>query len=279
VTICIAAIAQDTEANNDVVITASDRMITLGGTTEYTWGLQTKTFWFSNQVLALVAGDPESTLEICRGAYKALHGKPLTVERVARKVSQKFREFRHLRNERRILSPYGLTFETLITNEQTLAQAVVTRIVNQLCGYEGAVNATMIVAGLDEGVGHIYLVEDPGDYTCCDSGGFAAVGMGREHAESVFTETMYTDGLPWTEVVLLVYLAKKRAEVAPGVGPDTDLYWIRPEGYSYVEPHDDLMRSLSRVRRDLDRQMKRAVDRGHRRLRDAIENFHLSADR
>jgi len=86
---------------------------------------------------------------------------------------------------------------------------------------------------------------------------------------------MYTHRMPWTEAVLLAYLAKKRAETAPGVGPDTDLYWIKPEGYGYVEPKAELMRDLDLVRRDRDRRMRRAVDAGHERLRDQITAIAL----
>lgn len=121
VTICIAAISRETFADGtirDVIVTASDRMITLDGRTEYIWGDQTKTFWFSNLIMALTADDPDVTLEICRRAAKALNGRTLTVERVARKVAQKFREYRYQRNEARILSPQGFTFDTLAQRKE-----------------------------------------------------------------------------------------------------------------------------------------------------------------
>jgi 20S proteasome alpha/beta subunit len=273
--------ASETKAGttgSDVVITASDRMITLGGSTEYIWGEQTKTFWFSNLIVMLTAGDPNLALEICRNAKRTLDGRPLTVERVAKKVAQKFREYRMRRNEWRILSPHGLTFETLIKNEQNLAPTVVSKIINQLYGDEGVLNSTMIIAGLDDNAGHIYLIDDPGDCICCDSEGFAAIGAGKEHAESVLAESMYTDRVPWTEAVVVVYLAKKRAEVAPGVGTDTDLYWIKPEGYGYVEPTDDLMLNLEKVRNIRDQRMRRAVEAGHQRLRNLIQGFSLRSD-
>jgi len=273
VTICIAAVARETTATGyrDVIITASDRMITLGGRTEYVWGRQTKTFWFSDSILALTADDPDVTLEICRSTTRALNERPLTVERVARKVAQKFREYRQRRNEWRILSPHGLTFETLIKSEQNLAPTVLSRLVNQLYGDEGVLNAQMIIAGLEDDAGHIYLIDDPGDCVCCDSEGFTAIGLGREPAESVFTEAMYTDRLPWTEAVVLVYLAKRRAEIAPGVGPDTDLYWIRVDGCRYIEPQAPLLRQLDRLRIDRERRARAALDAGHRRICAEIE--------
>lgn len=144
---------------------------------------------------------------------------------------------------------------------------------------EAELDATMIIAGLDVDVGHIYLIDDPGDYICCDSEAFAAIGLGRQHAQSVFTEAMYTDITPWTEAVVLVYLAKKRAEAAPGVGrPDTDIYWIKADGYAYVAPKADLMRELIKIWHDMNDRMRRAIGAGHGRLHNAIENLPLAAD-
>ena len=275
-TICLAAIATETlpdGSKSDVIVTASDRMITLGGTTEYVWGEQTKTFWFSKSIMAMSADDPDQVLEVYRSAHRALNGKPLTVERVARKVAQKFYEHRQRRNERLILGPHGLTFDTLIKNQRTLDQTVISRLVTRLYGDDGVLNATMIVAGLNDREGHIYLIDDPGQHVCCDAESFAAIGLGREHAESVFTESMYTHHTPWTEVVLLAYLAKSRAEAAPGVGEDTDLYWIKSDGYGYVEPRAELMGELAKVRHDRDQRMRRALDVGHQRLRTRIEEI------
>lgn len=198
-TICVAVVARGQNADgdpSDVIVTASDRMVTLGGKTEYVWRDQTKSFWFSRSIIALTADDPDLALEISRAAKQSLEGKELTVQKVAMKVAQKFREHRARRNERRILSPHGLTFETLIDNEHKLAPTTLQRIRNQLFGDEGVLNATMIIAGFDGSEGHIFLVDDPGDYVTCDSEGFAAIGLGREHAESVFAESQYTHWVP-----------------------------------------------------------------------------------
>jgi len=73
---------------------------------------------------------------------------------------------------------------------------------------------------------------------------------------------MYTDRVPWTQAVLLLYFAKRRAESAPGAGADTDIYWIKPDGYGYIEPQASLMGALANVHRDRDRRMQRAVQAG-----------------
>ncbi len=65
-TVCIAAIAKATSADgqrSDVVILASDRMLTYRGQ-QYELLDQTKTFWFSNTIAALVAGTGDTLLHI-----------------------------------------------------------------------------------------------------------------------------------------------------------------------------------------------------------------------
>jgi len=44
--------------------------------------------------------------------------------------------------------------------------------------------------------------------------------------------------------MMLVYLAKSRAEVAPGVGPDTDMFVIGPELGTYGAVPEDIMAYL-----------------------------------
>jgi hypothetical protein len=283
VTICTAAIAKGTRSDGtsyDVIVTASDRMITLGGATEYTWRDQTKCFSFSNSIIAMTAGDPDLMLEIYRDAYVSFEGEAdMTVQKVAERIAEKFRDLRKRRNERIILSPHGLSFDEFTDKQQKLAPTVLERIINQLYGDEGVLDTMTIVAGLDGDVGHIYVVGDPGEYELRDSAGFAAIGLGSEHASAVFAESMYTEHYPWTETVLLTYLAKKRAESALGVGPDTDLYWITPNGYGYVEPKDNLLAEFSKIQRDRDNRMRRAIEKGHRRLRSMIEGFPLEQNR
>jgi hypothetical protein len=119
VTICIAAISKDRERGTDVIVTASDRMVTINGQTEYIWTDQTKTFFFSSRIMALSAGNPDLCLELYRHSVAALRGRD-ELDKVANKLAQKFREHRARRNERRILSPHCLTFDTLAANERTI---------------------------------------------------------------------------------------------------------------------------------------------------------------
>ncbi len=76
-----------------------------------------------------------------------------------------------------------------------------------------------------------------GEIACYDSVGFAAIGYGRRHAESQFMFARYTSAARPTDAILLTYVAKKRAEVAPGVGMATDMFIIASLGTNaFIDP-------------------------------------------
>jgi cellobiose-specific phosphotransferase system component IIB len=64
---------------------------------------------------------------------------------------------------------------------------------------------------------------------CADQFAFAAIGTGARHAESQFMLSNYSWSMPNGEALLLAYTAKRSAEVAPGVGEQTDVLVIGPQ--------------------------------------------------
>jgi len=63
---------------------------------------------------------------------------------------------------------------------------------------------------------------------CEDQTAFVAIGSGGRHAESQFMLAKYSGGVPNAEALLLAYSAKRNAEIAPGVGAETDIFVIGP---------------------------------------------------
>jgi len=82
-----------------------------------------------------------------------------------------------------------------------------------------------IIAGVDGSGGHIYFTNKD-CVRCHDSVGFAAIGVGGWHADSQFMFAGYAKWASVPKCLLLSYVAKKRAEVAPGVGQETDMFAI-----------------------------------------------------
>ena len=91
-----------------------------------------------------------------------------------------------------------------------------------------------IVCGVDAQWPHIYVITDPGIVNCEDSVGFAAVGIGANHADSQFMLAGYHFNETFPRSMFLTYAAKRKAEVAPGVGEATDLFSASLNGVSFA---------------------------------------------
>jgi len=63
---------------------------------------------------------------------------------------------------------------------------------------------------------------------------------------------------PMPETLLLVYSAKKRAEVAPGVGAHTDMFMIGPSLGSYFAVGDHVLERLEEIYQATQKRAKEA---------------------
>jgi hypothetical protein len=77
---------------------------------------------------------------------------------------------------------------------------------------------------------------------------------------------------PLPETLLLIYSAKKRAEVAPGVGSGTDLFMIGPGLGSFTILSDEVVSYLDGVFREIIRKEERALIKGREDLRKFIDH-------
>jgi hypothetical protein len=103
-------------------------------------------------------------------------------------------------------------------------------------------SVSLLIAGLDDSGPHIYLVEDD-NIKCYDTYGYAAIGSGAFHARSQFINSNHSPADPAQTALYTVYLAKKRAEAAPGVGEHTDDRYIYALGQT-VNFREEIMEVL-----------------------------------
>ncbi|HYM13930.1 MAG TPA: hypothetical protein VEZ14_00015 [Dehalococcoidia bacterium] len=274
-TVCIAAIGTWTppppSPPEPVVILAADRMITVKDVREYELWDQTKTFELTTHIRVLMSGSVEPLLEICRDVRSRMEAGGITgVQAAAKMIASEFSAIRAQRNERRVLAPYGLTFDTFHSRQKQFSTDFIEQIHTDLADWRHAdLGGTALVAGVDDSGGHIYLIDDPGQEECCDAAGFAAIGIGTDHAEAEFMAARYTQNWMWTHGLVLSYAAKKRAEVAPGVGWATDLYYItKAAGTIYFEPNSPLQVFLAGVYRDRQIAELDALFADHKKLLD-----------
>jgi hypothetical protein len=254
-TICVAAIA-----GNGIIFAASDRMKT-GGDIEFEprrvdppavptpWLSGSKIFSATPSVAAMTAGDSSLQVEILYEAWMTIQARvraqPANWWKVRDAVDVYVACYDRAKSKRAVsalLTPLGLTLETFIQNQATISDEFTSQLARQLQTFDMPAVDTIIM-GVDEEGSHLYTtsnsnVESSCRVRCHDTVGFAAIGAGSRHASSQFMLSRYHRWAPSSEGLFLTYLAKKRAEIAPGVGQDTDMFTIGPNlGFSnYIRP-------------------------------------------
>lgn len=223
-TVCIAAIC--TLPNGALAIVGvSDRMLTAGDVEfeppqQKVYGLAPR----APRAAILVAGDTAAQISICDATIVQLPDPPaagIEIEFIANLYAAEYTKYRQGESEKVLLSPLGLTLDSFVARQKSMAAEQVQRLVTDLRYY--AFDPEAIICGVDAKGAHIFSVTNPGLIHCHDPVAFAAIGIGARHAESQLMFASYVRAWPLSHALLLTYSAKRRAEVAPGVGKGTDL--------------------------------------------------------
>ncbi len=238
-TVCAAAICKATVQSGkieNVLLAISDRMIT-SGDIEYETN-QSKIYGFSlrpeepTKIVALGAGDASSHDVIVKETHERMIRDGITkVGEVAQLYAESFAKLRRYQAEKSHLSFLNLDIDSFINRQQEMDPSQVHEISDRLRSQQLGVHT--IIAGVDSEA-HIYSIGGCDEFTYeefChevshDKTGFCAVGLGARQFETQYMFSRYDNFWPLASSVFLMYLAKKRSEVAPGVGPSTDMVYI-----------------------------------------------------
>ena len=232
-TICMAAICADAtgKAGNAVVV-ASDRMVTMANLIEFEHTAP-KAHVIGARAIALIAGDSLIGSHLVKEVAADVHGAPITVAQLAQDLSTKYSETRNRNAEADILVPRGLNWASFYGQHQHLVTQLTMMLDQQLNGYNLGVE--LLIAGVDDSGGHIFAITNPGtrpqDH---DVIGYAAVGTGALHALQSMIGFRHSVSASLQETIFRVYASKRRAEVAPGVGHETDMFVIQSTGTTAV---------------------------------------------
>lgn len=245
VTVCVAAVC-----DTNMIIGASDRMITAGDVKFEPQ--QTKLVNLTSSIAIMIAGDSALQLEILlrvrQDVNRRVEAEPQnwwTVVDITELYRKYYNAAKLLRSEQAVLAPLGLTHETFIQKQREMEPSLVKSLATELINFETPVVQT-IFAGADPTGTHLYVAHN-GEITCHDGVGFAAIGAGYWHADSQLMFAGHTRTKPFPETLLLVYSAKKRAEVAPGVGEATDMFALGPRLGSYISVGDHVLVNLQQM--------------------------------
>jgi hypothetical protein len=242
--VCVATIS-----NNEVVLGATDKMITAG---DIQYQPNSSKIWlFTNAIAALVAGDIQTQklifdsvyISIFQNFYKT-HPDKIFVKDIANNYVNQYNVEKKLFIERKILSQFGLTMESYLAKQGQMSSAFIDQISKKMDAIEFPEIETLFI-GRDIVGPHIYSIFD-NEIICNDSIGFAAIGVGKYHAESHLMFNKYSPATRGQEALLYTHRAKKIAETAPGVGNETDMIAIGPRAGSHCILPIDIISALDK---------------------------------
>jgi len=149
--------------------------------------------------------------------------------------------------ERAFLTPLKLTHETFLEKMRMMDEKIVARITEDIINFTMP-SMSIIMAGRDPLGSHIYEVHN-GDSGNLNTIGYAAIGAGARHANAHFMMSGQSGSSSIAETLWNSFLAKKRSEVAPGVGREiTDIGMVGPQlGSNLVLDNSELKSQLEKV--------------------------------
>jgi hypothetical protein len=215
-----------------MIVGAADRMLTAA---DIEFEPETpKIVRLTTSIFALLSGDSSLQHQIMVEVLSVVNAKIaadpknwLKVRDVVEIYANRYNELRLREAKNLFLAPLGLTLETFVAKNKTLSPELVDKLSSRLLDYELPEDIATIICGLDSTGIHLYVVRG-NKVECLNQAGFAAIGAGDWHSNSQFMFAKHNWMKPFSETLLLTYAAKKRAEVAPGVGQATDMFTIGP---------------------------------------------------
>lgn len=168
--------------------------------------------------------------------------------------------------EAAVLRPLGLDLLSFLGT--SLGEALAREMLAFALG-----DVALIIVGIDSSGPHLYSVENE-VVACHDFAGFASIGIGNWHANSLLMAAGHTKRRLLAETFLLVYSAKRRAEIAPGVGNGTDMFIIGPGlGQHLPELPDSLMDNLERIYNAEQERIRDAASRAAKEVTEYVEKL------
>ncbi|HKF53591.1 MAG TPA: hypothetical protein VKB26_14850 [Candidatus Acidoferrales bacterium] len=276
-TVAIAAVCK--MQGGTAVIAAEDHMITAGDV-EFEQP-QPKMWRQGPHAVALMYGDAAAQAEIANASeLEVIQRHIVDVSEIAKVLYRSLRSYVRRLAESDVLGPLGLTTDSFL-NHQSFGSQIYSEIIRQLQDYYrksglhyGFGGAILIGADGIGTQGHVYKIEYA-QRVWVDRIGFAAAGAGQWHAESQFMFSRYTTEWDFPEALSLLYTAKKRAEVAPGVGAETDIVVIttNPRNVIHFDMTSPLVAKLEEIYQAGKQRHDEATAWQHQEVRKYIEPF------
>jgi hypothetical protein len=268
----VAAIAE-----NSIILGASDRMLTAGDIQFEPGDIKIRRL--TTSIAILTAGDSDLHAEILQSVFSEVRAIDLDdsweIKEIAEMYAKYYGEVRSKRAERAYLSPLRLTMDEFLDRQQSMDSDTVARLTTEIINFDAGC-AQAIVAGIDSTGPHLWVVDNE-SVSCHDRVGFAAIGAGEWHAKSQFMFAGYGRFISVPRAMRITYGAKKRAEVAPGVGNATDMFYIGPDLGSFTWFRSNITNKLEEIYQRLRTQEEEAAETANMEMHEYAEELEKHA--
>jgi hypothetical protein len=229
-TVCIGALCNDAT----IGIVASDRMVTSTFPPIEFEHTRQKLTSVTNYCVILTAGNALKSVDIIPRVIASL-GKTPNITTIAQTTKDFYQILRGNEAEELLLKPRTLTKEVFYTRGTSIFPPDLFNMIDhQFSQYDYGLQ--LLIVGGDNNGAHLFQVSNPGTVNCFDTLGFHAIGIGALHAIQTFIAHNYKVSYSLEEAINIVYAAKKAAEIAPGVGKETDISFIDEKDIIHVDP-------------------------------------------
>jgi 20S proteasome alpha/beta subunit len=230
-TVCIAALCGEGEEARAVV--AADHMVTSADFMEFEHP-GSKIVELSQHALVMVAGATNDGMRLVHEAAISLGDSTADIAAIAENLGARYAEARLRRAEQFALQTRGLDLDSYYAMHSSLNDQLVMLLDNVLS--EFSLGVDLLLAGVDDSGAHIHTNGHPGGGNQNhDSIGWTAIGSGAIHVVPSMAGFVHSAGSSYGETLFRVYASKHRAEVAPGVGHETDVAVISKDGIKRLD--------------------------------------------
>lgn len=239
-TICIAAIGKD-DKGNEIVVFATDHMVSNPqiGSFEKTIDKFKK---INRNTVAMLSGDPlifEDLIQECRQ-------KKCSFDEMAKLIETNMNTLKDAIIQKQILDIFKINYDYIKDIlKGTVNNAYIDNVLRTISKFN--LGTLILLIGFKEGEAQISEISENRLVSLRDIE-FGAIGTGAVQALNTLLFQRHSKNDPLTVTLYNVYKAKRNAEVAIGVGKETDILILKNEGI--MEIPDEKIKILSDIYED-----------------------------
>jgi 20S proteasome alpha/beta subunit len=241
-TVCLATI---NNKQNSIAF-ATDRMVTSTSPPIEFEHVLPKLTQINNSCIALSAGDAICGKEIFDVVKEGMGQTNPPIKHIAERIRDVYQQKRLQVLETVHLRSRGLNHKIFFEAGSKLLPSNIYAQIDYAFATFG-LPVEILIAGVDESGPNIFGIRNPGLLDCYKPIGFHIIGSGTMHALVSLTEH-YSPDSSLAAALYTVFRAKRVAEVAPGVGQETDIGMVfLGEKIKYFSKNDELFKRFDAI--------------------------------